>query len=420
MERLAMIEKVANMFVAQHKGKAHIVTTSSLEEAVTQADYVINLVQVGGFASTKIDFDIPRRFGLKQTIADTMGVGGIFRGLRTIPVLDQICQIIERKNPKAIILNYTNPMAILSQYVLQKYRGISYVGLCHSVQTTSKQLALYMNIPYEELQVRVAGINHQSWFLELKHKGMDCYPQLFALKQKIDKDPSFIPAHLYDYRGNDSWFRENFKDSAAQTFVTDKVRFEMLNRLGFYVTESSEHNAEYCPYFIKDESLIKQYSIPIDEYLRRCEVNLKEFSNMKDQIQRGEELHVDTSQEYAGYIIHSIETGLDRTINGNVLNTGLITNLPQECCVEVPCLINRNGVQPTYIGELPPQLAAYNTTNVNVQMLAVAAAIEKKREHIYHAVMLDPLAGSVLNLEQMWKMTDALFTAHGEAVSYLK
>ena len=419
-ERLALIEKVANMFVAQHKGKAHIIATTSLEEAVVQADYVINLVQVGGFGATKVDFEIPRKFGLKQTIADTMGVGGIFRGLRTIPVLDQICQLIESKNPKAVLLNYTNPMAILSQYVMQKYRGVSYVGLCHSVQTTSKQLALYMNIPYDEMQFRVAGINHQAWFLELKHKGEDLYPRLFALKEKIDEDPTFVPKHLYAYRGNDAWFRENFKDSAAQTFATDKVRFEMLKRLGYYVTESSEHNAEYCPYFIKDEKLIEQYSIPIDEYLRRCEINLKEFADMKAQIQRGEELHVDTSQEYAGYIIHSMETGIERTINGNVLNTGLITNLPQECCVEVPCLINRNGVQPTYVGELPPQLAAYNRTNVNVQMLAVAGALEKKREHIYHAVMLDPLASSILNLEQMWQMTDSLFAAHGESISYVK
>ncbi len=419
-ERLSMIEKVARMFIEQRKSKVRIVTTMSIDEAVKQATYVINLVQVGGFTATKIDFDIPRSYGVKQTIADTMGIGGIFRGLRTIPVLDQICRAIEQYNPKAVLLNYTNPMAILSQYVLQKYEGIQYVGLCHSVQTTSKQLALYMNIPYDELQVKVAGINHQAWFLELKHNSEDCYPRLFALKKELDKNPAYVPEHLFAYRGNDAWFRENFKDSAAQTFATDKIRFEMLKRLGYYVTESSEHNAEYCPYFIKDQSLIEKYSIPIDEYIRRCEINLKEFAEMKQQIQNGEELHVDTSQEYAGYIIHSMETGQERTINGNVLNTHLIENLPQGCCVEVPCLINRNGVQPTYIGNLPSQLAAYNRTNVNVQMLAVEAAITKRKEHIYHAVMLDPLACSLLNLEQMWRMTDELFAAHGAAVSYLK
>ena len=419
-ERLTMIEQVARMFIEQKRSKSQIVTTMSLEDAVSQATYVINLVQVGGFSATKIDFEIPARYGLKQTIADTLGVGGIFRGLRTIPVLDQICQVIEERNPDAVLLNYTNPMAILSQYVLQKYPGVRYVGLCHSVQTTSKQLALYLDIPWEELQVRVAGINHQAWFLSLKHKGQDCYPKLFELKKKIDRDPGFVPEHLYAYTGNDSWFRENFKESAAETFATAKVRFELLDRLGYYVTESSEHNAEYCPYFIRDEDLVKKFKIPINEYFRRCEINLDEFALIKETIRRGEELHVDTSQEYAGFIIHSMETGVERTINGNVLNTSLITNLPQGCAVEVPCLINRNGVQPTFIGELPPQLAAYNQTNVNVHMLVVAAALERRREHVYHAVMMDPLASSMLNLDQMWKMTSDMFDAHGSVIEYLR
>ncbi len=419
-ERLSMIERVAKMFIAQKKSSSKIVTTMSLEEAVEQGTYVINLVQIGGFPATKIDFEIPARHGLKQTIADTLGVGGIFRGLRTIPVLDDICRIIEDKNPDAVLLNYTNPMAILSQYVLEKYPGINYVGLCHSVQTTSKQLALYLDVPYEELQVKVAGINHQAWFLTLKHHGEDLYPRLAALKAERDKNPEFVPQYLHDYKGTDSWFRENFKESAAETFLTDTVRFEMYGRLGYYVTESSEHNAEYCPYFIRDPRLVERFKIPINEYIRRSEINLKEFETIKETINRGEELHVDSSQEYAGFIIHSMETGINRTINGNVLNTGLITNLPTGCVVEVPCLIDRNGIQGTYIGDLPPQLAAYNRTNVNVHMLTVAAAIEKKREHVYHAVMLDPLAGSMLNLDQMWKMTDEMFEAHGEAIAYLR
>lgn len=418
--RLSMIEKVAKMLVAQRNNKAKIITTNSIREAVKQADYVVNLVQVGGFDSTLQDFEIPAKYGLKQTIADTMGVGGIFRALRTIPVMDQICQAIEELNPRAVLLNYTNPMAMLSQYTLEKYKGIEYVGLCHSVQTTSKQLALYMNLPYEELKIKVAGINHQSWFLELSHKGEDLYPRLFDLKNKIDKDQDFIPKHLFAYKGNDSWFRENFKDSAADTFATDKVRFEMLKRLGYFVTESSEHNAEYCPYFIKDEALIQSYKIPINEYIRRCKISLEEFKTIKADIESGKELHVDTSGEYAGFIIHSMETGFERTINGNVLNTGLIPNLPDRCCVEVPCLINRNGIQPTYIGNLPSQLAAYNRTNVNVQVLAVEAALEGRKEHVYHAVMLDPLACSLLNLDQMWSMTDDLFDAHKKYVSYLR
>lgn len=418
--RLKMIEKVANMFITQTKSKAQVQITDDMRTAISGADYVICMVQVGGFEATLKDFEIPEKYGLKQTIADTMGVGGVFRALRTIPVLDEICLAMEELSPDGVLLNYTNPMAMLSQYTLEKYSGIHYVGLCHSVQTTSKQLALYMDIPYEELKVKVAGINHQAWFLELSRNGEDCYPLLFDLKKKIDKKPNFVPEHLYSYNGTDTWFRENFKDSAAETFLTDKVRFEIMERLGYYVTESSEHNAEYCPYFIKDDNLIESYHIPINEYIRRSKINLKEFETIKDSIERGEELHVDTSQEYAGLIIHSIETGKDCTINGNVLNTGLITNLPDHCCVEVPCLINKNGIQPTYIGDLPPQLAAYNRTNVNVQMLAVEAALEGKKEHVYHAIMLDPLASSLLNLEQMWNMTDDLFTAHRDAISYLK
>ncbi len=418
--RLGMVEKVARMFAKQKSSGISIETTNSIRTAVKGADYIICLVQVGGFKSTLVDFQIPEKYGLKQTIADTMGIGGVFRGLRTIPVLDEICSAMQDINPDAVLLNYTNPMAILSGYVLRKYEGLKYVGLCHSVQTTTKQLALYLNIPYEELQVKVAGINHQAWFLSLMHKGENCYQKLHQLKRKIDKDPDFVPEHLYAYKGSDTWFRENFKDSAAETFLTDKVRFEMMYRLGYFVTESSEHNAEYCPYFIKDEELIKKYSIPINEYIRRCKINIEEFDDIKTKIESGRELYVDTSQEYAGYIIHSIETGVDCNINGNVLNTNLIPNLPYNCCVEVPCLINKNAVQPTYIGNLPEQLAAYNRSNINVQMLAIEAALQRKRENVYHAVMLDPLASSIMNLDEMWDMTDELFDAHREFISYLK
>ncbi|HUX58597.1 MAG TPA: alpha-glucosidase/alpha-galactosidase [Bacteroidales bacterium] len=414
--RLGMIEKVAKMFIAQHGNIAKVEVTEEMSKALKDAKYVICLVQVGGFPSTIKDFEIPAKYGLKQTIADTLGVGGVFRALRTIPVLDSICQNMEKLCPDAILLNYTNPMAILSSYVLKKYPGIKYIGLCHSVQTTTKQLALYMNKPYKELKVKVAGINHQAWFLELSHDGEDCYPHLNILKERILNESDFVPEHLFHYSGKDTWFRENFKDSAADTFATDKVRFELLNRLGYYVTESSEHNAEYCPYFIKDDALIKEYKIPINEYIRRCKLILSEFDDMKSLINEGKELHVDLSEEYAGYILHSIETGTDININGNVLNTGLITNLPDKCCVEVPCLVNKNGVQPTFVGELPPQLAAYNRTNINVQLLATEAALTGKREYAYHAVMFDPLASSILNLEQIWKMCDELFEAHKDFI----
>lgn len=414
--RLSMIEKVARMFIAKRGNTAKVEVTDNMSIALKGAKYVICLVQIGGFTSTLKDFEIPKKYGLKQTIADTLGVGGVFRALRTIPVLDNICQNMEKLCPDAILLNYTNPMAILSSYVLKKYPGLQYIGLCHSVQTTTKQLALYLNMPYKELKVRVAGINHQAWFLELSLNGEDCYPPLNKLKDRILNEPDFVPEHLFHYTGKDTWFRENFKTSAADTFATDKVRFELMNRLGYFVTESSEHNAEYCPYFIKDDKLIEKYKIPINEYIRRCKLLLSEFDDMKKLIDEGKELQVDTSEEYAGYIMHSIETGIDVNINGNVLNTGLITNLPDRCCVEVPCLVNRNGVQPTFVGKLPPQLAAYNRTNINVQLLATEAALSGKREYVYHAVMLDPLASSILNLDQIWKMCDEMFEAHKDLI----
>lgn len=419
-ERLSLIEKVARMFVAQSGSKAHVETARTIDEAVKGADFVINLVQVGGFDSTLIDFEVAARHGLKQTIGDSMGVGGIFRALRTMPVMDEICTSMLRHCPEAVLLNYTNPMSMLSQYVLTKYPGIRYVGLCHSVQTTSKQLALYLNVPYDELQYRVAGINHQAWFLELKRNGKDLYPELRELKRRIDEDPDFIPPHLYGYKGSDAWFRENFKESAAETFATDKVRFELFRRLGYYVTESSEHNAEYCPYFLRDEELVRKYRIPIDEYIRRCRINLGEFESMKAAINRGEELHVDTSQEYAGRIIHAMVTDEKGTINGNVLNAGLIPNLPEGCCVEVPCLVDRNGVQPTYVGKLPEQLAAYNRMNIGPQMLTVAAVLENDRSHIYQAAMMDPLASSMVPFEDIESLVDDLFEAHGDIIPYFR
>lgn len=419
-ERLSLVEKVAKMFIKQRNSKAQIVTTNSIEEAVKNADFVINLVQVGGFESTLIDFNIPSKFGLKQTIGDTLSIGGIFRALRTMPVMDQICEAIIKTDSNAYLLNYTNPMAMLSQYVLTKYPSVKYVGLCHSVQTTSKQLALYLNVPYKDLEVKVAGINHQAWFLKLKNKGKDLYPELLKLKNKRDRDNDFVPKHLYNCDASDSWFRENFKDSAVDTFVGDKIRFELLKRLDYFVTESSEHSAEYCPYFLKDPKLIEKYDIPVNEYIRRCKINLKEFDSMKKSIEDGDELYVNMSEEYAGSIINSIVTGKNSEINGNVLNTGLITNLPQNCCVEVPCLINKNGIQPTYIGKLPEQLACYNRTNINVQMLVVEAVIKNEKKLIYQAVMLDPLCASMLNFEEMDEMVDELFEAHKERIPYFK
>jgi alpha-galactosidase len=388
-ERLRIAELMAKQFSEKSGGKARVETTMDRRVALKEADYVIHAIQVGGHEATLLDFDIPRKYGLKQTIADTIGVGGVFRGLRTIPPLLDLLRDMEEICPDAYLLNYSNPMAILSLAAL-KSSGIKFVGLCHSVQQTSEKLAKYLNVPWEETNYQVAGINHMAWFLKFEHKGRDLYPELVKCLEK------------------EAIYNDN------------KVRFEMMRRLGYFVTESSEHMAEYVPYFIKNENLIKKYDIPIDEYVHRSIRNMNRFEDTKSALEKGEDIEVKLSHEYAAYIIHSLETGYERSFNGNVLNTGLITNLPDKCCVEVPCLVNRNGFQPIYIGELPPQLAALNQTNINVQQLVVEGVLKGKKDYIYHAVMMDPHTSSVLSLDEIWNMTDELFEAHARFMPILK
>ncbi|MCL4515450.1 MAG: alpha-glucosidase/alpha-galactosidase [Firmicutes bacterium] len=380
-----MVQRVAEAVGSN----AAIEATMDRREALKNADYVINAVQVGMHEATLTDFNIPRKYGLKQTIGDTIGVGGVFRGLRTIPVLLDICREMEELCPDALLLNYTNPMAILTLAVARG-SGIKAVGLCHSVQHTAARLSEYISAPLNEVSYRVAGINHMAWFLEFRHDGGDAYPRLF----KAMEDPAI--------------------------FGRDKVRFEMMKRLGYFVTESSEHMAEYVPYFIKRDDLIERFDVPIDEYLRRSEKNLETFEETRQSLERGEPVEIERSEEYAAFIIHSMETGVERSFNGNVLNTGLITNLPQDSCVEVPCLVNKAGVQPCHVGALPPQLAAMNRTNINVQQLTVEAALTGKREYVYHAVMMDPHASSVLSLDEIWAMVDELIEAHGELLPKFK
>lgn len=388
-ERLRIAELMAKQFSKKTGGKARIETTMDRRTALKGADYVIHTIQVGGHEATLLDFDIPRKYGLKQTIADTLGVGGIFRGLRTIPPLLDLLKDMEEICPSAYLLNYSNPMAILSLVAL-KSSSIKSVGLCHSVQHTSEKLANYLNVPWGETNYLVAGINHMAWFLKFEHKGTDLYPELFKCLEK------------------------------EEIFNDDKVRFEMMRRLGYFVTESSEHMAEYVPYFIKNDDLIKKYNIPIDEYIRRSIRNQNRFEDTKSTLEKGEDIEVKLSHEYAAYIIHSLETGYERSFNGNVLNTGLITNLPDKCCVEVPCLVNRNGFQPIYIGDLPPQLAALNITNINVQQLVVEGVLKCKKDYIYNAVMMDPHTSSVLSLDDIWKMTNEMFDAHAHLMPVLK
>jgi len=386
--RLRVAEAMANKMVATLKSRVRIQATLSQKEACRNARYVICTIQVGGYKpGTVIDFEIPRKFGLLQTIGDTLGVGGVFRALRTIPVINSIAEDIAAVGAKdCLLLNYTNPMAMNCMAVARAV-GIPHVGLCHSVQGTSRQLASYAGLPYQDITYLVAGINHMAFFLKFDYRGQDAYPFLFNLL-------------------NDSKFQQ------------DKVRFEMMRRTGYFVTESSEHQSEYVPYFIHHgKPLLERFNVPIDEYLRRCESIIKTWKQAEsDLLGKGGDIRINApSHEYGSYIIKARETNRPTVIYGNVPNTGLITNLPAGCCVEVPCLVDAQGIQPTFIGDLPPQLAALCMTNINVQALTVEAALTKKREHIYHAVMLDPHTATVLTLDKIWAMCDELIAAHQKA-----
>ncbi len=362
------------------------------KEALRGAAFVIDAIQVGLYdPCTIIDFEVPKKYGLRQTIADTLGIGGIMRALRTIPVLADFARDMEEVCPDALFLNYTNPMAMLSGY-MQRYTGIKTVGLCHSVQVCSHDLLtkLGMEDRLEGRRELIAGINHMAWLLELKDKnGVDLYPEI---KTRIDEklaDPDF----------------------------GDKVRLEYIKNFGYYCTESSEHNAEYNMFYIKSKypELIQKYNIPLDEYPRRCVDQIESWKKEYAQIQETGVKGHNRSHEYASHIMESIVTGKPYQIGGNVLNTDhLITNLPAEACVEVPCLVNGYGVQPCHVGALPVQCAAMNMTNINVQLLTIEAARTRRLDHIYQAAMLDPHTGSELDIDTIKKMVDELIVAHGD------
>ncbi len=383
--RLRVAETMAHRMVEALGVKAKVVARLNQREAVKGARYVICTIQVGGYKpATVIDFEIPRKYGLLQTIGDTLGVGGVFRALRTIPVINSIAQdIAEVGAPGCLLLNYTNPMAMNCMGVARGV-GIPHVGLCHSVQSTSQMLASLVGLPYAETTFLVAGINHMAFFLKFEYRGQDAYPLLFRLLEQGG-------------------------------FGNERVRFEMMRRTGYFVTESSEHQSEYVPYFIHHgKKVIDQFDIPIDEYLRRCEAIITTWEKTEAELigNAGRIKVSPQSHEFGSFIIHSRETNTARVIYGNVPNDGLIDNLPAGCCVELPCLVDGQGIQPTHIGSLPPQLAAICQTNINVQTLAVEAALSRKRERIYHAVMLDPHAAAVLTLDKIWAMCDELIAAH--------
>lgn len=355
-------------------------------KALPGANYVVNAIQVGGYEpATVTDFELPKKYGLRQTIGDTIGIGGIFRALRTIPVMLDYARMIEELCPDAWLLNYANPMAMITGALL-KTTNVRTVGLCHSVQICAEFLCRILDLPADDLRWKIAGINHQAWLLEITRHGTDLYPEIRRR------------AELPEYR------------------PLDAVRFEIMRQFGYYITESSEHTAEYVPYFIKSAhpELIEQFNVPLDEYPRRCEAQIEDWSRLREELVTDKPLRHIRTGEYCSYILESMETGEAAKIHGNVVNAGLITNLPANCCVEVPCIVDRNGVQPCYVGELPPQCAALNRTNVNVQELTVEAALTLKREHIYHAAFLDPHTSSELTIDEIRNLVDDMIEGHGE------
>ena len=386
LERLKDSENMLHNINANHGGHANITAYTDRKKALDRADYVVNAIQVGGYEPcTVTDFEIPKKYGLRQTIADTLGIGGIFRALRTVPVMLDFARDMEEVCPDAWFLNYTNPMAILTGAMLRA-TGVKTVGLCHSVQVCAPVLLEGLGMSAENIQWKIAGINHMAWLLEITRDGKDLYPEI---KEKALK---------------------------RETPHNDMVRYEIMKQFGYYVTESSEHNAEYMPYFIKDKypELIEKFNIPLDEYPSRCVGQIENWKTMRETLVNSKDLKHERSNEYASYMIEAMETGVPYKIGGNVLNTGLITNLPKEAVVEVPCLVDRSGITPCHAGTLPPQLAALNMTNINVQLLTIEAALTLKKEHIYHAAMLDPHTSAELSIDDIKALCDDLIEAHGD------
>ena len=397
-ERLEESAVIAGKLISTLGVPAKVETYSDQRRALEQADFVVVCFQIGGYDPCTItDFEIPKKLGLRQTIADTLGIGGIMRGIRTVPHLWSICEDMLEVCPEAIMLQYVNPMAINTWAIAAKYPTIKQVGLCHSVQGTAYELARDLDIPVSSLRYRAAGINHMAFYLNFEQQLPDgTFKNLY-------------PDLLRGYR--EGRFP---KPSHWNPRCPNKVRYEMLTRLGYFVTESSEHFAEYTPWFIKDgrEDLIEKFGIPLDEYPKRCVEQIARWKAEAERYKTANTIEVKESHEYASEIMNARWTGQPSIIYGNVRNTGLITSLPEGCAVEVPCLVDQNGIQPTHIGELPPQLTALMRTNINVQELTVQALLTENREHIYHAAMMDPHTGAELDLDQIWSLVDELLIAH--------
>jgi alpha-galactosidase len=396
-ERLRTAEVVAGRLVAEHGAGAKVEATLNRRAALDGADYVVTSIQVGGIRpATLVDFEVPKRFGLRQTIADTLGVGGIMRGLRTIPVLLDVCRDMEELCPDALLLQYVNPMAMLC-WAVAETSPIRTVGLCHSVQHTVAELAGDLGIPAEEIHYHAAGINHVAFFLRLERAGEDLYP---ALARVVEEGR--VPD------GN-------------------RVRYEVLRHLGYFVTESSEHFAEYVPWFIKAHrsDLVERFNIPLDEYLSRSASQANEWGALRERLESDPSpLGVERSAEYGADIVNACETGEPFSFNGNVPNGAdgrtLVDNLPRDCSVEVPCVASDRGIEPQPVGTLPRHLAALIQTNVNVQGLTVEASLTGRREPVHHAAMLDPHTAGELPLEEIRELVDALLEAHGDWIPPLQ
>lgn len=398
-QRLEESAVVAGKLIDTLGVPATVETTTSQRAALDGADFVVVAFQIGGYEPcTVIDFEVPKKRGLRQTIADTLGMGGIMRGLRTVPHLWKVCEDMLAVCPDAVLLQYVNPMAINTWAITAKYPTVRQVGLCHSVQGTARELADDLEIPLERIRYRAAGINHMAFYLDFEEamedgSYRDLYPELLrAYREGRAPKPGWNPR------------------------CPNKVRYDMLTRLGYFVTESSEHFAEYTPWFIKRDrpDLIEKYGIPLDEYPKRCVEQIARWERQAEEYRRATTIEVSASREYASSIVNSMCTGEASVIYGNVRNNGCITSLPDDAAVEVPCLVDRNGIQPTHVGELPPQLTALIRTNINVQELTVRALLEENREHIYHAAMMDPHTGAELDLDQIWSLVDELLAEHDE------
>lgn len=382
-ERLETSAGVARVTAEEAGATPAVEAHPERRAALDGADYVINMVQVGGHVATVADHEIPARYGLRQTIGDTLGIGGIFRALRTIPVMQGIAADMAAVAPGAWLLNYTNPMAMLCWATFAGTPQKRVVGLCHSVQNTTRQLAELVGVPFEEITFVGGGVNHQAFILRFERDGEDLYP---LLDREIEANPDLLR----------------------------RVRVQMYTRLGYFPTESSEHSAEYLPWYMHDDEAIERFRIKVADYVRMSEENLEEYEETRRRLGAGEPLPIELSNEYAPQIIHSMETGQVRVVYGNVENAGLIDNLPRGACVEVPCLVDRSGLHPVHLGELPPQLAALNRTFLNVGELTVRAALEGNPDHVRQAALLDPNTAATLSPDRIYELCDELTAAHGD------